>query len=160
MLHPRHRSPYLAVLAQFVIGVAVTLGLGFAYDPVTAFLLVATTIVLVVVLVYILCNLACIGFFTRKRREDLNPFLHIVVPLLGVVAFVPALFTAGGIKIFSFVAPLTSPVSYAGPVVGVWLLLGLLYLAYLATSHPERVQQMSQVHLVDELDDHERQVTA
>lgn len=79
VLHPTHRSPYLAVIAQFVIGVAVTLGLGFAYDPVTAFLLVATVIVLVVVLVYILCNLACIGFFVRKRREDLNPLLHTVV---------------------------------------------------------------------------------
>lgn len=160
VLHPTHRSPYLAVLAQFVIGVAVTLGLGFAYDPVTAFLLVATVIVLVVVLVYILCNLACIGFFVRKRREDLNPLLHIVIPLLGVTAFVPALFTAAGVKIFSFVVPLTTPVSYAGPIVGVWLLLGLLYLLYLLARHPERVRRMSQVHLVDELDAHEREVAA
>ncbi len=158
VLHPRHRSPYLAVLAQFVIGVAVTLGLGFGYDPVTAFLLVATVIVLVVVMVYILCNLACIGFFLRKRREDLSPLLHIVVPLLGVAAFVPALFTAGGVKIFSFVVPLTKPISYAGPIVGAWLLVGLLYLGYLMTRHPERVKQMSQVHLVDELDQHERDV--
>jgi amino acid transporter len=158
VLHPTYRSPYLAVLAQFVIGVAVTLGLGFAYGPVTAFLLVATVIVLVVVLVYILCNLACIGFFVRKRREQLNPVLHVVVPLLGVVAFVPALFTAGGIKIFSFVAPLTAPVSYAGPVVFVWLGIGVLYLVYLTLRHPARVRQMSQVHLVDELDEHERAV--
>jgi amino acid transporter len=158
VLHPTHRSPYLAVLAQFVIGLIVTLGLGFAYDPVTAFLLVATVIVLVVVLVYILCNLACIGFFVRKRREDLNPLLHIVIPLLGVVAFVPALFTAAGIKIFSFVVPLTSPVSYAGPVVLVWLALGALYLGYLLAKHPDRIRQMSQVHLVEELDEHELEV--
>ena len=152
VLHPTHRSPYLAVYAQFVIGVVVTLGLGFAYDPVTAFLLVATTIVLVVVLVYILCNLACIGFFTRFRRAELNPFLHVVAPLVGVVAFVPALFTAGGVRIFDFVAPLSAPISYAGPVVGVWLLLGLLYLAYVQTRHPERVRAMSDVHLADELE--------
>jgi len=158
VLHPTHRSPYLAVIAQFVIGVAVTLGLGFAYDPVTAFLLVATVIVLVVVLVYIMCNLACIGFFTRRRREDLNPFLHILVPLLGVVAFVPALFTAGGVKIFSFVAPLSEPISYAGFVVFGWLGLGVLYLVFLTSRHPERIRQMSQVHLVDELDAHEREV--
>jgi amino acid transporter len=158
VLHPQHRSPYLAIVAQFVIGVAVTLGLGFAYDPDTAFLLVATIIVLVVVGVYILCNLACIGFFTRKRREDLNPVLHIVIPLLGVVAFVPALFTAAGVRIFSFVAPLTTPVSYAGPVVGLWLLLGLAYVVYLSSRHPDRVRAMSQVHLVDELDAHEQEV--
>lgn len=157
-LHPTHRSPYVAIYAQFVIGVAVTLGLGFAYDPITAFLLIATIIVIVVVLVYILCNLACIGFFARKRREDLNPFLHVVVPLLGVVAFVPALLTAAGIQVFSFISPLTSPVSYAGPVVLLWLLTGLGYLVVLLQAHPERVRQMSQVHLTDELDEHELQV--
>ena len=160
VLHPTHRSPYLAVYAQFVIGVVVTLGLGFAYDPVTAFLLVATVIVIVVVLVYILCNLACIGYFTRRRREDLNPLLHVVVPLLGVVAFVPALLTAAGVQAFDFVAPLKEPVSYAGGVVAVWLLLGAAYLAYLLARHPERVRQMSQVHLVDELDAHEKEVSS
>ena len=159
-LHPTHRSPYVAVVAQFVIGLAVTLGLGFKYDPVTAFLLVATIIVLVVVGVYILCNIACFGYYLRKRREDFNVFLHLIVPLLGIVAFVPALFTAGGVKIFSFVAPLTAPVSYAGPIVGIWLLLGVAYLAYLIARHPARVRQMSQVHLVDELDEHERLVSA
>lgn len=146
VLHPVHRSPYLAVVAQFVLGVAVTLGLGFAYDPTTAFLLVATIIVLVVVLVYIMCDLACIGFFARRPGER-NVFLHVVAPLVGVVAFVPALFTAGGVKVFSFVAPLTAPISYAGPVVGVWLLLGLGYLLYARSRHPERVAAVSQVHL-------------
>jgi amino acid transporter len=160
VLHPTHRSPYLAVYAQFVIGVAVTLGLGFAYDPVTAFYLVATIIVIVVVLVYILCNLACVGFFVRKRREDLNPFLHVLLPLLGVVAFVPALFTAAGIKVFSFVTPLTAPVSYAGTIVVLWLALGAVYLVFLTVRHPERVRQMSQVHLVDELDEHEREIAS
>lgn len=158
VLHPTHRSPYVAIYAQFVIGVAVTLGLGFAYDPITAFLLVATVIVIVVVLVYILCNLACVGFFTRKRREDLNVLLHVIVPLLGAVVFVPALLTAAGIQAFSFVTPLTAPVSYAGPVVLVWLLLGLLYLGYLLGKHPERIRQMSQVHLTDDLDAHELEV--
>ena len=152
ILHPKTGSPYYAVLAQFVIGVAVTLGLGFAYDPVTAFLIVATVIVLVVVLVYILCNLACIGFFLRKRREDLNWFLHVLIPVLGVIAFVPALFTAAGVPVFSFVVPLTAPVSYAGPIVGVWILIGLAYLVFLTNKHPERVQQMSQVHLTEDVD--------
>jgi len=62
------------------------------------------------------------------------------------------------VRIFSFVAPLTSPVSYAGPVVGLWLLLGLAYLVYLSSRHPDRVRAMSQVHLVDELDAHEQEV--
>ncbi len=149
-LHPTHRSPVVAVGVQFVIAVVVTLALGFAYDPVTAFLLIATIIVVVVVSVYIVVNAACIGFFTRYRREAFNPLLHLVFPLLGIAAFVPALLTAAGIPAFDFVAPLTSPISYAGPVVGVWMLLGLLYLAYLWTRHRQRVVDTGLVHLDDE----------
>ena len=147
MLHPKHISPYVAVGVQFVIAVVATLALGFAYDPVTAFLLVATIIVIVVVAVYIIVNAACIGFFLRFRRESFNPVLHLIVPLLGIAAFVPALLTAAGIPAFSFVTKLTSPVSYAGPVVGVWMLIGLVYLAYLWTQHRQRVIDTGLVHL-------------
>lgn len=146
-LHHTHRSPIVAVGVQFAIAVIVTLALGFAYDPVTAFLLIATIIVVVVVAVYIVVNAACIGFFLRFRREAFNPLLHLVFPLLGIAAFVPALLTAAGIPAFDFVAPLTSPISYAGPVVGVWMLLGLIYLAYLWARHRQRVVDTGLVHL-------------
>ena len=65
--------------------------------------------------------------------------LHLVVPVLGIAAFTPALLTAAGVPVFSFVTPLTPPVSYAGLVVGLWMLLGLGYLAYLWTRHRQRV---------------------
>jgi amino acid transporter len=149
-LHPHYRSPYLGVLVQFAIGLAVPLILGFKYDPVTAFVFVATIIVLVVVGVYIVCDVACIGFYLRRRRTDFNPLLHVVVPVLGIAAFVPALLAAAGIQAFSFVAPLTSPASYSGIIVGVWLLLGLAYLGYLVSRRPASVAEMSRVHFDDD----------
>ncbi len=146
-IHPRYRSPYLAVLVQFVIGLTVPLILGFKYDPVTAFIFVATIIVLVVVGVYIVCDAACIGYYVRTHRTDFNPLLHVVVPVLGIVAFVPALLAAAGIQVFSFIAPLSAPASYSGIIVGVWLLLGLAYLGYLMSRRPDGVAEMSRVHL-------------
>jgi amino acid transporter len=146
-LHPVHRSPVVAVGLQFGIAVAATLALGFAYDPVTAFVLVATIIVIVVVAVYIVVNAACIGFFARHRREEFNLLLHLVFPALGILAFIPALLTAAGIPIFSFVTKLTKPISYAGPVVAVWMLIGLAYLAYLWSRHRQRVLDTGLVHL-------------
>lgn len=147
IVHPRYRSPYLAVLVQWAIGLTVPLVLGFKYGPTTAFVFDATVIVLVVVGVYIACDLACIGYYTRHRREDFSPLLHVLVPLLGVVAFVPALLAAAGIQVFSFIAHLAAPSSYAGIVVGVWLLIGLILLAYFATTHPSRVAEMSRIHI-------------
>ncbi|MBO0776771.1 MAG: APC family permease, partial [Actinobacteria bacterium] len=46
LVHPRHRSPHLAVLAAFAVTVAVTLGLGLWYGPTAAFVMVATALVI------------------------------------------------------------------------------------------------------------------
>lgn len=132
---------------QCAVAVAAMLGLGFAYDPVTAFLLLATVIVTVVIGVYIVVNLACAGYFLRRGRELFHPVRHLLFPLLGIVAFVPALLTAAGLPVFDFVSELTAPVSYAGPIVGVWMLAGVVVLIVLARRHPGRIADTARVHL-------------
>ncbi|MBX6356668.1 MAG: APC family permease [Micromonosporaceae bacterium] len=149
--HPRWRSPYVGVLVQFAIALLIALPLGFIYDPYpTAFGLVGTAVTVVIILIYIVLNLACIGFYLR-RRSDFNPFWHLVVPVLGVAAFVPAILTALGIEVFAFVTALTWPFSLAGPVVAGWLGLGLLYLLYLLwTGRRDRVSALGQLFGPDE----------
>ncbi|MEU6511867.1 APC family permease [Streptomyces sp. NPDC046942] len=146
-LHPWHRSPVAGIAAQTVVAVGAVLGLGFAYDPMTAFLLLATVIVTVVVGVYIVVNLACAGHFLRAGRAAIKPVRHLLFPLLGIAAFVPALLTAAGLPVFDFVTALTAPVSYAGPVVGVWMAAGVAVLLLLIWRHPERIAQTARVHL-------------
>ena len=152
-VHPTHRSPVLAIVMSFIVTVAVTLGLGFGYDPVTAFGMLGTGIVIVLVAIYILMNAACIGYFGAARNRGgraWNPFLHLIVPVLGIAAFVPAWLTAAGIKVFSFVSPLTPPYSYMGPGVAGFMALGVLYLLYLYARHPRRVTEVGLVHLDEE----------
>lgn len=139
--------PVAGVAAQCGVAVAAVLGLGLYYDPVTAFLLLATVIVTVVIGVYIVVNLACAGYFLRRRRELLKPVRHLLFPLLGIVAFVPALLTAAGLPVFDFVSELTAPVSYAGPVVGVWMAAGVVVLIVLSRRHPGRIAETARVHL-------------
>ncbi|MFG3015118.1 APC family permease [Streptomyces cinerochromogenes] len=146
-LHPRHRSPVAGIAVQTVVAVTAVLGLGFAYDPVTAFLLLATVIVTVVVGVYIIVNLSCVGHFMRRGRAVFKPVRHLLFPVLGIAAFVPALLTAAGLPVFDFVTELTAPVSYAGPVVGVWMGAGVLVLLVLVRRHPERIAETARVHL-------------
>ncbi|WP_240468333.1 hypothetical protein [Streptomyces dangxiongensis] len=52
---------------------------------------------------------------------------------------------------FLVVTQLTAPVSYAGPVVGVWMAVGVLVLLILVRRHPERIAETARVHL-DEYD--------
>lgn len=146
-LHRRHRSPVVAVGAQLAISIGATLALGFGYGPTTAFLLVATGIVIVVTAVYIVANMACIGYFLRRRRQDFHPIKHLLVPVLGIAAFVPALLTAAGVPVFSFVTELTPPISYAGSAVGVWMLLGVIVVVFMRVRHPGRLADTARVHL-------------
>jgi amino acid transporter len=150
-VHPRHRSPVVAIVVIFLITVAVTLGLGLAYNPVNAFAMVGTGIVIVIVAVYIAANAACIGYFASPAQRGpgrrWNPLLHLIIPLLGIAAFLPAWLTAAGIRAFSFVAPLTPPSSYMGPGVAGFMFVGVIYLIYLYRRHPERVTEVGLVHI-------------
>jgi amino acid transporter len=145
-VHPKHHSPAAAILTAFVVTIAVTLGLGLGYGATTAFVMVATALVIVLAAIYILMNAACIGFFAR-RRGGFNPLLHLIFPVLGIITFVPAWLTSAGIKAFSFVAPLAPPYSYMGPGVAGFMILGVIYLIYLYRRDPRRVVEVGLVHL-------------
>jgi amino acid transporter len=148
----RHRSPYVAILVTGVVTIAISLSLGFKYDPTTAFSIVGTALVILLVSIYMTANVACIGYFLRRRRQDFNPISHLVIPLLGVAAFFPAWLFAVGWNPFgwSFIGPIPAPLSYAVRGVIVWMILGLIYLVALYLIRPARVGEMARVHLDEE----------
>jgi hypothetical protein len=144
-VNPRWRSPDVAVVVQFVVGVVVSVWLGLQYDPLTAFAIVGTIVTAVIIAIYMVVNLACLVFYLRERRERFNPLLHGLVPLLGIAAFVPALLTALGIKAFDFINALPYPISLVGPVVGIWFALGVVYLIVLAATGRDRLRDTAKV---------------
>ena len=139
----------MAILLVTAATIAISFGLGFGYDPVTAFGIVATALVILIVAAYIVTNLACIGYFLRAGRAEFNPLLHLVIPILGILAFIPAWLTAAGLRVpgLSFVTALTPPTSYAGPAAGIWMALGVMYLLVLSARNPQRVADVARVHL-------------
>src|SRR5712692_7236937 len=142
----KHHSPVPAILTAFVITIAITLGLGLKYTPSVAFAMTWTGIVIVLVAIYILMNVACIGYFAR-RRTGFNVLSHLIIPLLGIAAFVPAWLSAAGLPVFTFISPLTPPYSYMGPGVAGWMVIGVVYLVYLYARDRRRVTDVGLVHL-------------
>jgi len=69
--------------------------------------------------------------------------------VLGIVAFVPAWCAGAGIKIagISWISPLPPPLSYMGPAVAVWMVIGVGYLVYLYVAAPQRVIDVGLIHL-------------
>jgi len=125
--------------------VVVAVWLGLQYGPLTAFALVGTIVTAVIIAIYMVVNLACLVFYLREGRAEFNPLLHGLVPILGILAFLPAFLTAVGIKAFDFVNALPYPISLVGPVVGIWYAIGLVYLVVLLTTRPERLRETGRV---------------
>lgn len=148
--HPQRKSPHVAVVWQFVVGVAAALGLGFAFGPLEAFFLIATVVTAVIVLIYMAVNLACMVYYLRERRSDFHWFRHFLVPILGILFFVPGWLTAMGIPVFDFISALPYPASLAGIIVGVAMLLGVIYLIVLAQTNPQRIRDTGRVFLEEE----------
>jgi amino acid transporter len=145
--HPRYRSPYIGVIVQFVLTLAIGLPLGIHFGPVTTFALLATILTGIMVAIYIVFNLSCILYYLRFARSEFNWFLHLVVPVVGILAFLPAWFTALGIgkAVLKFVSPLSYPISETGLIIGIWFVIGLVVLIYLYARHPARLPEMRQV---------------
>jgi hypothetical protein len=99
-------------------------------------------------------NLSCLLFYARRARSEFNWLLHAVIPVLGIVAFLPAWFTAMGIggSVLKFVAPLSYPSSETGLIISIWFLLGIGALIYLYIRHPSRLPEMRRVFTDDELE--------
>jgi amino acid transporter len=149
-VNPRWRSPDVAVVTQLVVGVGVSLWLGLQYTPLTAFALVGTIVTAVIISIYMVVNLACLVFYLREGRDEFNWFLHGVVPILGIAAFVPAFLTAVGIQAFSFVSALPYPISLVGPVVGIWYAIGVVVLVLLLVRRPERLRDTGRVFVEED----------
>lgn len=142
-------TPLVALVTQFVVSVGVAMWLGFQYDPYTGFVLTATIVVDVFAPMYILLNIACLLYFLRVRRDEFNWMLHGVIPILGALAFIPAFCAGAGIPIFSFISTLPHPISYAGPAVGIWMFIGVIYLIVLARRRPQRITETKRVFVED-----------
>ena len=149
VLDPKYKSPRNAIVLQLVVGLAVGLGLGFKYTPQMAFGILATGLVAVIVLVYIVANLACIGYYSKHRKEERHPFIHIAVPIIGVLFLIPGFLNAAGITGIpglGFIVHLAAPLSYGAYFFAGWMVLGVVILMVLKSKHPKAIEEVATIH--------------
>jgi hypothetical protein len=142
--------------------IAVVLGFILANDPfptpegsgsfggLNVYVFLGTMLGLIFVFIYICVNLACIGYFWTQRRDDFNAIKHLVVPVLGVVAMIPAgMGVIGGLTIPILdveLPPYENALQYTAPIVGVWMVIGIVLYFVLRTRSPEALERMGDVY--------------
>ena len=148
-VHPRFKTPYIAVHIQGALGIAVALILGFALQgPLNAFALLGTIATIVIVFIYILTNLANLVFYMRERRDELNPILNVAVPILGILIFIPVLLAAFGRDFGGLgIAGLTPPANAAPWVVIAWFVFGLVVFVLYRVRAPGRIEETAKLFI-------------
>jgi amino acid transporter len=142
-IHPRYKTPYMAVHVQGALGIVLAIVLGFALGgPLLAFALLGTIATLIIVLIYMLTNLSNLFFYWREQRSEFNVIWNLIVPVAGTIIFIPVLLAAFGIDFGGLgITPLTAPANAAPWIVLVWLVLGAIVFAYLTSRSPGRIQE-------------------
>jgi amino acid transporter len=150
-VHPTFRTPYVAVHVQAIGGIVLAVVLGYVTGgPLNAFALLGTVATIIVVTIYILTNISNLVFYLRERRGEFNLVLNGIVPVVGSLIFLPALVAAFGIDFAGLgITPLTSPANLAAPIIGVWMLIGIVLLIYFSQTSPNRIAETGRVFLDD-----------
>jgi amino acid transporter len=155
-VHPETRAPVNAVHFQAITGliIAVALGLLLGDDPfpfgLSVYVFLGTMLGLIFAGIYIAVNIACIGFFLRERRDEFNVVKHLIVPVIGVIAMIPAaLAVIGGVTIPIIdvaLDPYDNYLRYTAPIVGVWVVIGIVVWFVLRSRNPEALDRMGDVY--------------
>jgi amino acid transporter len=141
--HRKYKTPVNATLFIAAAATIVAVLIGFAWDygagPFTVFGLMASIGGLAVIIVYVVLCLGGAAWF-RKVHSHYNVLLHGVVPVLGAVIF--------GFGIYGSIYPGALPAMPYRiiPYVNLgWIILGLAFLMYLRSRHPERIARIGSI---------------
>jgi amino acid transporter len=115
----KRNTPYLAILAYFLIALSLSIPIALWIGPYTAFIIEVTGVGVGYFIVHILANLS-LGVYFHKIKE-LSILKHIVIPSLSTVVFV--------ITLYYSITPISFPVSYGVIAVFAWALIGAVYIS-------------------------------
>jgi amino acid transporter len=142
--HPEFKTPNVAIIWMSAFALVLALIAGAIWGPLTAFALLATIAVPVVIVVYMVIAVGCMRYYLTVGRDAFNPLLHVVLPLGGIVLFFFPLY-------YQYVkAPPTYPIKAANWVALAWLVIGAALAWFLATQRPERLRDVEHVYVDDE----------
>jgi amino acid transporter len=157
-VHPTHRTPVNAVHFQVLVAIVVAVagGLILADDPypgsgpINIYVFIGTMLGLLFAGMYMAVNVAVIGFYWREQRDQFNVIKHLLIPILGVLAMIPAMLSViGGLTIPFFDVKLdayTTSLKYTAPIVGVWMAIGIVLFVVLWFGNRQALERMRDVY--------------
>jgi amino acid transporter len=142
--HAKFKTPNVAIIWMSVFALVLALLFGWKWGALIGFAFIATLAVPLVILVYMLVCAGCMRFYLGERRSALNPLLHVVAPLGGIVLFFFPLYYQ------FYKVPPTYPIKYANWVAIAWTVLGIAVTIVVVLFKPDRLKDVDRVYVEDE----------
>ena len=124
-VHPHHRSPYLGVILTLGLSSIMSVLAAWKFGAGVAYGVLGTGFTVLAIFIYGIACAACIGYFRGEGRTHYNMWLHVVVPILGIIVFIPPLYSIYfsledlGTKVIAY------PYTWAGYGAIIWLVAGV-----------------------------------
>jgi amino acid transporter len=131
-VHPRYKSPHIAILAMTALSFVATIILGVWLGPIQGFGLLATMISIGTILVYSLGMIAVPIFYRREHPDETNVFFTYVFPIVGLLMLVPVLYA-------SVYPPPAFPLNLSPYIDLVWILIGIGTVTWLGRTRPKQL---------------------
>lgn len=154
-VHPTYRTPVNAVHLQGVLGIVLAIALGVLFKdvttggPLTTYIFIGYAIALLFAGMYIAVNIASLGYYMGEGRAEMNVVKHVIVPIVGVILLIPAfLGVLGGLTIPILdipLNPLPSPYHVVPPLVGLWMLAGIVLYFVLRARAASTIERVGDV---------------
>jgi amino acid transporter len=143
--HDRFKTPVNATIAVAAVAIVMALVMGYPLSdsdfgaPFSNYYFWATTGTLAIIVVYILLCLGGIVYFAKTRAtRRWNPFVHVLVPVIGAVVF--------GAALYGSVHPTPAGILRWTPYVAlVWLAVGIAVVAWLRMRRPDAVERIGSI---------------
>lgn len=120
-VHPRFRTPTVAIGFQTIVNAALGLVLPLLIGVANVYNLTGTWFTFALIPVYIMANIGVFILYRRDHRSEFNVILHVVFPVVSSIALI----VVGWYSL----NPLPAwPIKLAAPIVLVWLGVGVLVL--------------------------------
>jgi amino acid transporter len=154
-IHPTYRTPVNAVHLQGILGIALAIALGLTFQgselggPLTTYVWIGYALGLLFAGMYVAVNIAAMGYYLGEGRAEMNVIKHVVIPIVGVILLIPAfLGVLGGLTIPLLdikLDPLASPYNVVPPLVGIWMLAGIVLYFVLRARSAETIERVGDV---------------
>jgi amino acid transporter len=154
-VHLTYRTPVNAVHLQGILGIVLAVALGLIFrdvttgGPLTTYIFIGYALGLLFAGMYIAVNIASLGYYMGERRAELNVVKHVIVPIVGVILLIPAfLGVLGGLTIPLLditLPPLASPYNIVPPLVGIWMLAGIVVYFVLRSRNASTLERVGDV---------------